>query len=130
MATGGTALAQGHLAWGALGCRFYQDVLRGFDELFWNREERTAELRGIRGHWHMLLAKAALHAADREQALHSLRAASEELGDVDANTLRLLVTIVPHGRAVRALYGGWLKLLAGPAAARARARRTWRAVHA
>jgi hypothetical protein len=120
---GGEELGEGHLAWGKMGVRFYRDMLRGFDALFWDREERTAELRGIRAHWALQLAKAAVQLGDREEALRSLRAVDGGAGAAEAGVLRLLVTTVPHAGLVRALYRGWAYAAAAPARLRARTHR-------
>lgn len=104
LARGDSQLAEGHLATGKTAVQFHCDVLRLYEELFWNEHPDDPELGALRGFRQYLVAQAAARQGQRGLALDQLRASRHSYRTLQARELRLLLMLAPTPRLTRGAY--------------------------
>jgi len=96
--------AEGHLVTGKTAVQFHQDMLRMFDELYWNEAPDDPELAGIRAYRHLKVAEAMMLAGQRRPALDHLEHAVGRYRGLEARRLQWLARIVPRDGLSRDAY--------------------------
>jgi hypothetical protein len=94
-----------HIATGTTSFVFGQDMLRSFDDLFWNQRNEDPELTALRGVHLFGLAQAALRHGERDAALHYLKEARKSgKGHYRMFALEGFVRCLPHANLTRKAY--------------------------
>jgi glycosyltransferase involved in cell wall biosynthesis/CelD/BcsL family acetyltransferase involved in cellulose biosynthesis len=89
-------LLEGHLVTGKTAVQFHEDMLRIFEDLFWNDAPDDPELSGIRAYRQLKVAEAMLLAGQRRPALDHLERAVQRYRGLDARRLLWLARLLPH----------------------------------
>lgn len=100
----GRPIAHGHLVSGETSTRFHADVLRAFEQLFYQVTPDDPELKALRGFRQVLAAKAALHQGDHERARGWLEEAAHTYPGLDTSALLLLARAPLGARPTQRIY--------------------------
>ena len=105
LTSSGELPASTHIATGTTSFIFGQDMLRSFDNLFWNERKNDAELTALRGVHLFGLAQAALRHGERDAALRYLKEARQSgKSHYRMFALEGFVRCVPHADLTRKVY--------------------------
>lgn len=97
LTTEGSVPAQSHVATGATLLKCKEDMLRAFDDLFWQADSNDRDIRALRGLRLFTIAQAALQFGERKAALGHLKAARQSLPRFwEAMALELFVRALPQ----------------------------------
>jgi glycosyltransferase involved in cell wall biosynthesis len=98
-------LAQHHVVKGDTENLYAKDMLRWFDELFWQAQKDDRELKALRGFRQYYIAQTALERGDRKEALLYLQEAHKNFpAFYRAQALKWLVMAMPSAKSARQIY--------------------------
>ena len=105
LTSSGELPASSHIATGTTSFIFGQDMLRSFDNLFWNERKDDPELSALRGIHLFGLAQAAVRHGERDAALRYLKEARRSgKGHYRMFALEGFVRCLPHAALTRMVY--------------------------